>query len=190
MRIQVTAHRETFSGSTDPNGIFSYTWRIGGTQNGYIYGPRDASGNEGKSGSGEKSFQVIAKGVQDIQSISPSECSNEPGSAGLKFPQNKRTECEKEEYDECQENRKVNGREWGGGRCDNMYELFWDDDCFGFENSRECNEWFNNGKKNSVKIILITKNVVNRLRHTVTKIPPWAIVQRFQVTMIPVTRDL
>jgi hypothetical protein len=74
-------------------------------------------------------------------------CSNKPGSAGLKFPQDKRTECEKEEYDECQENRKANGREWGGGRCDNMYELFWDDDCFGFENSRDCDNWFNDREK-------------------------------------------
>jgi hypothetical protein len=66
-------------------------------------------------------------------------CSNKPGSAGLKFPQDKRTECEKIDYDECEKK----GFKTSGGFCDNIYELFWDDDCFGFENAKECNDYAN-----------------------------------------------
>jgi hypothetical protein len=66
-------------------------------------------------------------------------CSNKPGSAGLKFPQDKRTECEKIDYDECEKK----GFKTSGGFCDNIYELFWDDDCFGFENGKECDDYFN-----------------------------------------------
>lgn len=65
-------------------------------------------------------------------------CSNKPGSAGLKFPQNKRTECEQRDYDYC----KKNGF-GSSGFCENIYELFWDDDCFGYNSLRECNQGYN-----------------------------------------------
>ena len=99
----VTTHRETISGSTDQNGILSHSWRISGNANtGTFTAHADASASGGKSGSNEKSFQVVAKGAsQDIGPVSPIECSNEPRSAGLKFPQDKRTECEKRDYEEC-----------------------------------------------------------------------------------------
>jgi hypothetical protein len=145
----VTTHREIFSGSTDQNGVLFHSWRISGNANtGTFTAHADASSGGGKSGSGEKSFQVIAKGTsQDNGSISPGECSNEPGSAGLKFPQDERTECELEEWNKCKDIRKNVGQTNWGAKCDNIDELFMDDDCFGFNNATECDEWFNNGKE-------------------------------------------
>jgi hypothetical protein len=71
------------------------------------------------------------------------ECSNKPGSAGLKYPQDKRTECEKRDYDDCEKK----GMKTSGGFCDNIYELFWDDDCFGFNNAKECSTWHDDGRE-------------------------------------------
>jgi hypothetical protein len=77
------------------------------------------------------------------------ECSNEPGSAGLPFPQDKRTECELEEWNDCkdkrEELRKV-GKHWDS-RCDNLNERFIDNDCFGFNSQKECNDYFNDQYK-------------------------------------------
>jgi hypothetical protein len=70
------------------------------------------------------------------------ECSNKPGSAGMPYPMDKRTECEKKFYDHC----KRIGFD-SSPKCENQYELFHDDDCFGFSNSKECDEWFNDGKE-------------------------------------------
>jgi hypothetical protein len=39
-------------------------------------------------------------------------------------------ECEKQKFE--------------GNRCENIYELFWDNDCFGFKNAKECDDHFNN----------------------------------------------
>jgi hypothetical protein len=69
-------------------------------------------------------------------------CSNKPGSAGMGYPMQKRTECELEEWDDCKKNRlSISG--WGGNRCDNMHELFHDDDCLGFSSKEECDEAYN-----------------------------------------------
>jgi hypothetical protein len=42
-------------------------------------------------------------------------CSNEIGSAGMRFPYEKKTECEKQEWDECRDDRD-NGIKWDD-RC-------------------------------------------------------------------------
>ena len=87
--------------------------------------------------------QIInqVKQITDVQIIfdDDNNCSNKPGSAGLKFPQDKRTECEKRDYDECEKK----GMKTSGGFCDNIYELFNDNDCFGFKNQKECDDWYN-----------------------------------------------
>jgi hypothetical protein len=69
-------------------------------------------------------------------------CSNKPGSAGMPYPMDKRTECEKKFYDYC---KKIGFG--SSSRCENQYELFHDDDCFGFNNSKECDEWYIDGKE-------------------------------------------
>ena len=101
--------------------------------------------------------QIINKVKQntDIQIIFEDDkrCSNKPGSAGLAYPQDKRTECEKIDYDECEKK----GMKTSGGFCDNIYELFWDNDCFGFANGKECDEYFNDIAINSVKRIPIIR---------------------------------
>jgi hypothetical protein len=81
--------------------------------------------------------EVTFEGVEDDD-----ECSNEPGSAGMKFPMDKRTECEKRDYDECEK------KGFGSSNfCENMDELFEDNDCFGFSNSKECDTWYNDGRE-------------------------------------------
>ena len=138
----VTTHKETLSGSTDQDGILSHSWRISENVNpGTFTAHVDASASGGKSGSGEKSFQVIAKGAsQDIGLISPSECSSEPGSAGMGFPREERAECELEEWNNCKDLReRVGGTNWGE-KCDNIDELFMDDDCLEYDSLEECNE--------------------------------------------------
>jgi hypothetical protein len=58
-------------------------------------------------------------------------CSNKPGSGGLPFPNDKRTECEKREYDDCKK------KGFGSSDfCDNLHEQFHDELCSGF-NSRK-----------------------------------------------------
>jgi hypothetical protein len=63
-------------------------------------------------------------------------CSDKPGSAGMSYPMDKRTECEKKDYDNCEKK----GFKTSGKFCDNIYELFNDDDCFGYANQKECDE--------------------------------------------------
>ena len=63
-------------------------------------------------------------------------CSNEDGSAGLKFPQNHLTECEIEEWDDC---KKLPGGARSTERCDIVYEIIHDHDCFGYSSLEECN---------------------------------------------------
>jgi hypothetical protein len=68
------------------------------------------------------------------------ECSNKIGSAGMGFPYEKKTECQKQEWDQCIEDRE-NGIKWDD-RCKNLNEGFFDD-CEGFANKEECNEaWY------------------------------------------------
>jgi hypothetical protein len=60
----VTGHREILSGTTDQNGIFKHPWRISGNANtGTFVVHVDVTADGNKSGSKEKSFQVIAKGL-------------------------------------------------------------------------------------------------------------------------------
>jgi hypothetical protein len=67
------------------------------------------------------------------------ECSNKPGSGGLPFPSDKRTECEKIDYDNC---KKVGFS--SSDFCDNLHEQFHDELCSGFNSRKECDEEFNN----------------------------------------------
>lgn len=67
-------------------------------------------------------------------------CSNKIGSAGMGFPYEKKTECEKQEWDECREDRD-NGIKWDD-RCKELNEGFFDD-CEGYANMEECDEaWY------------------------------------------------
>jgi hypothetical protein len=92
----------------------------------------------------EESFQVIAKGSsQDVGSISPIECSNQPGSAGLGFPREERTECELEKWNDCKDLRGRVGQTNWGEECDEIDEIFMDDDCLGFNSQRECDRGYN-----------------------------------------------
>ncbi|MGA7542810.1 MAG: hypothetical protein WBW34_07080 [Nitrososphaeraceae archaeon] len=67
-------------------------------------------------------------------------CSNKIGSAGMGFPYEKKTECEKQEWDECRDDRD-NGIKWDD-RCKEPNEGFFDD-CEGYANMEECDEaWY------------------------------------------------
>ena len=60
----VTGHREILSGTTDQNGIFRHSWTISGNAKvGTFVVHVDVTADGNKSGSKEKSFQVIAKGL-------------------------------------------------------------------------------------------------------------------------------
>jgi hypothetical protein len=75
----------------------------------------------------EDGFVDRGFGCEPEEKENENKCSNKIGSAGLKYPQDKRTSCELEELNKCKEK---NNNEWGA-RCDNVYELFYDDDCLG-----------------------------------------------------------
>jgi hypothetical protein len=62
-------------------------------------------------------------------------CSNKPGSAGMGFPYQKATQCQKLEFDDC----KRTGE--NSDRCETAQERF-SDDCQGFANQQECDEHF------------------------------------------------
>lgn len=62
-------------------------------------------------------------------------CSNKEGSGGLGFPQEHLTECEVEEWDDCQ---KQPGGYSATERCDILHEIFHDDDCLGYASQEEC----------------------------------------------------
>jgi hypothetical protein len=67
-------------------------------------------------------------------------CSNKIGSAGMGFPYEKKTECEKQEWDECRDDGD-NGIKWDD-RCKELNEGFFDD-CEGYANMEECAEaWY------------------------------------------------
>jgi hypothetical protein len=67
-------------------------------------------------------------------------CSNRIGSAGMEFPYEKKTECQKQEWDQCIEDRE-NGVKWDD-RCKDLNEGFFDD-CEGYANKEECDEaWY------------------------------------------------
>jgi hypothetical protein len=67
-------------------------------------------------------------------------CSTKIGSAGMEFPYEKKTECEKQEWDQCIEDRE-NGIKWDD-RCKDLNEGFFDD-CEGYTNKEECDEaWY------------------------------------------------
>jgi hypothetical protein len=71
------------------------------------------------------------------------ECSNEPGSAGLAFPHEKKTECQLEKFQDCAKDR-LKGIKWGDDCKDNNHAF--DDDCDGFANKEECDEYWNTPK--------------------------------------------
>jgi hypothetical protein len=64
-------------------------------------------------------------------------CSNEAGSANLGFPYQDRTQCEVEEWNNC---KKIDDDK-RSQRCHDLREIF-SDDCEGFRNLEECNEWY------------------------------------------------
>jgi hypothetical protein len=66
-------------------------------------------------------------------------CSDKVGSAGMGFPYEKKTECEKQEWDQCIEDRE-NGIKWAD-RCKDLNEGFFDD-CEGYANKEECDEYW------------------------------------------------
>jgi hypothetical protein len=75
-------------------------------------------------------------------------CSSKLGSAGLDFPYDKKTQCEKEEYDQCEEDEKNGLAETD--RCDELEEGFFDD-CEGFANQKECDEQWNKPKPKPIE---------------------------------------
>jgi hypothetical protein len=65
--------------------------------------------------------------------VEEDKCSTKIGSAGMGFPREDRTECELEEWNDCKDLKEDlraagDGKTWGT-RCDNVNELFMDDDC-------------------------------------------------------------
>jgi hypothetical protein len=62
-------------------------------------------------------------------------CSDTPGSAGLGFPYQNRTQCELEEWNNC---KKIDD-DRRSQRCHDLRETF-SDDCEGYANLEECNE--------------------------------------------------
>jgi hypothetical protein len=64
-------------------------------------------------------------------------CSNEPGSAKMGFPYQRRTQCEVEEWDDC---KKIPVSEWDA-KCATARERF-SDDCEGFKNKEECDAFY------------------------------------------------
>ena len=62
-------------------------------------------------------------------------CSNTPGSAGMGFPYQKATQCQKLEFDQCERTGE------NSARCDTAEERF-SDDCEGFSNQQECDAHF------------------------------------------------
>ena len=78
-------------------------------------------------------------------------CSNKPGSAGMGFPYEKKTECEKQEWDQCIKDRE-NGIKWDD-RCKDLNEGFFDD-CEGYANKEECDEaWYTPPVDDSRRIV-------------------------------------
>ena len=70
-------------------------------------------------------------------------CSNEIGSAGLRFPFNKKSECQLEEWNDCKNDR-LRGIKWDD-RCKDINHGF-EDDCDFPEvtNGKECEEYWDN----------------------------------------------
>jgi hypothetical protein len=62
-------------------------------------------------------------------------CSNKPGSAGMGFPYQKATQCQKLEFDQCERTGE------NSDRCETAEERF-SDDCEGFSNQQECDAHF------------------------------------------------
>jgi hypothetical protein len=67
-------------------------------------------------------------------------CSSKLGSAGLDYPYDYISQCQKEEYDQCEEDE-ANGLP-ETDKCDEYDERFFDD-CEGFANQHECDEHWN-----------------------------------------------
>jgi hypothetical protein len=88
---------------------------------------RDGDGDDGSGGSGDD--------VGGRSSDNGNGCSNKPGSAGMGFPYQKVTQCQKLEFDECERTGE------NSDRCETAEERF-SDDCEGFANQQECDEHF------------------------------------------------
>jgi hypothetical protein len=67
------------------------------------------------------------------------QCSDEEGSAGLQFPYDKKSECQLEEWNDCK-NDALRGIKWDD-RCKDINHGF-TDDCEGFANGKECDEYW------------------------------------------------
>jgi hypothetical protein len=101
---------------------------------------------------GEQSQDVINKEINRINIKTkiiididiPDDCSNAQGSAGLSFPFDKKSECELEEYQQCEIDELIGLPETD--RCNDLDEGF-NDDCFGFTNSEECNAYWTDPDK-------------------------------------------
>jgi hypothetical protein len=86
-----------------------------------------------------------------IEEDKEDKCSTKIGSAGMGFPREDRTECELEEWNKCKDLREDlraagTGKTWGA-RCDNVNELFMDNDCLGYTSQEECDNAFNDDDK-------------------------------------------
>jgi hypothetical protein len=95
---------------------------------------------------GQQNQQIIQKAITKVNqgqivdvSIEFSEieegCSDDEGSAGLKYPYDKKSECEYEEHQDCERNE-LQGKE-ETDRCDELEEGFFDD-CEGYANAEDC----------------------------------------------------
>ena len=59
------------------------------------------------------------------------------------FPREERTECELEKWNDCKDLRGRVGQTNWGEECDEIDEIFMDDDCLGFNSQRECDRGYN-----------------------------------------------
>jgi hypothetical protein len=67
-------------------------------------------------------------------------CSSKQGSAALSYPYQHISQCQKEEFDQCEEDEAKGLKETDA--CDAADERFFDD-CEGFANQKECDEYWN-----------------------------------------------
>jgi hypothetical protein len=105
-----------------------------------------------KPGEPVQNIQNIIQTIQKVKVVTQididfdddsDECSSKIGSAGLRFPFNKKSECQYEEWRDCKDDAQK-GIKWDD-RCKDINHGF-EDDCEGFANKKECDEHWTNPK--------------------------------------------
>lgn len=84
--------------------------------------------------------KVVTEVDIDFDDDDSDKCSDKLGSAGLRFPFNKKSECQYEEWQDCKDDA-LKGIKWDD-RCKDINHGF-EDDCEGFANKKECDEHWN-----------------------------------------------